>query len=381
MEANEFILDASFSPDGLQVAAAVSLAVSSTERTDQSKEHPGKLLFWDWRTGMLQHEPLSLPAEPRGLDYSPDGRQLAVISTDGELRLIDPTTGKAIRQWQAHPPHLRNDNHTNNGTVRFSPDGRSLLTFGTPTNSVRVWNATTAQLRHEFKHKNRCLGVRFSADGKLIATAGVDNLVCVWDFATGEQLGSIPHPDRTYTAQFSPEGQHLLTACRDGMARLWDWRAGRLVCPPFEHEHEVHAVAFMPDGRHVLSASDDEVLKIWEWRTGKPVCPPLALGGVGLSLAVTPDGRRVACGGFMKELRVFHLDDWLVPSALEPDDLCAWGEIVSGQRIEDGGGVTNLTAEQWQERWQAFRRRHPDWGTLAPPKGAVRSGRGRDPSP
>jgi WD40 repeat protein/serine/threonine protein kinase len=359
LEANGYILDAAFSPDGLQVAAAVSLAVSSAERRDQYKQHPGKLLFWDWRTGKLQHEPFSLPSEPRGLDYSPDGRQLAVISTDGELRLIDPTTGKAIRQWQAHPPHLRNDNHTNNGTVRFSPDGRSLLTFGTPTNSVRVWNATTAQLRHEFKHKNRCLGVRFSADGKLIATAGVDNLVCVWDFATGEQLASFPHPDRTYPAQFSPDGQHLLTACRDGMARLWDWRAGRLVCPPFEHEHEVHAAAFTPDGRHVLSASDDGILKVWEWRTGKPVCPPFALGGAGLSLAVTPDGKRVAVGGFMKELPVFRLDDWLTPAPLEPDDLCLWGEIVSGQRIETGGGVTNLTADEWLLRWRDFRARHP----------------------
>jgi hypothetical protein len=95
-----------------------------------------------------------------------------------------------------------------------------------------------------------------------------------------------------------------------------------------------------------------------EWRTGKPVCPPLALSGAGLSLAVTPDGHRVVCGGFMKELSVFRLDDWLAPAPLELDDLCDWGEILSGQRIEEGG-VTNLTAEEWLERWQAFRRRHP----------------------
>jgi WD40 repeat protein len=146
------------------------------------------------------------------------------------------------------------------------------------------------------------------------------------------------------------------------MARLWDWRAGRLVCPPFEHDHEVHAAAFTPDGRHVLSVSDDGSLKVWEWRTGKLVCPPLAAGSVVLSLAVTPDGRRVACGGFMNELSVFSLDDRLAsaPAPLKPDDLCVWGEIVSGQRIEPGGGVTNLTAEEWLKRWQAFRQRSPE---------------------
>jgi hypothetical protein len=95
----------------------------------------------------------------------------------------------------------------------------------------------------------------------------------------------------------------------------------------------------------------------------------LALGGAGLSLAVTPDGRRVACGGFMNELPVFHLADWLTPAPREPDDLCLWGEIVSGQRIEADGGVTNLTAEEWLARWREFRRRHPDSGRAEPGHG------------
>ena len=83
---------------------------------------------------------------------------------------------------------------------------------------------------------------------------------------------------------------------------------------------------------------------------------------------MTSDGTRVAVGGFMKEPPVFHLDDWLAPAPLEPNDLCALGEIVSGQRIEAGGGVTNLTAEEWLERWHDFRGRHPEMvPTLADP--------------
>jgi WD40 repeat protein len=363
LEAKGLILDTAFSPNGHQVVAAVSRAASRQERSGEraipAGQQPGQLLLWDWRAGQFQHEPLPLPSEPRQLDYSPDGRQLAVICANGELVVIDPAKGTPLRQWQAHPPFLGYRAYVNNGAVRFSPDSLSLLTFGTDTNSVRVWDVATGQLLQELKHKGNCLDVQYSPDNRLVATAARDHRVCIRKLATGEQLASLAHADLTMTARFSPDGQHLLTACRDGMARLWDWRAGRLVCPPFEHEHEVHAVTFTPDGRHVLSASDDGVLKIWECRTGKPICPPLALGGAGLSLVVTPDGRRVACGGFLKELPVFHLDDWLAPSALEPDDLCLWGEIVSGQRIEDGGGVTNLSAEEWLERWRPFRQRHP----------------------
>jgi WD40 repeat protein len=275
--------------------------------------------------------------------------------------VIDPATGKALPPWQVHPPHLDINKYFNNGAVRFSLDSRRLLTFGTDTNSVRVWDAVTGRLCHELKHEDRaCYDVRFSPDGRLVATAALDNRVRVWQLVTGERLADLVHPDWAFTAPFSPDGRYLLTACRDHMARLWDWRAGRLVCPPFEHEHEANAVAFTPDGRHVLSAGKDKALRIWEWRTGKPVCPPLALGGAGLSLAVTPDGRWVACGGQMNALPVFHLADWLTPATLEPDDLCVWGEIVSGQRVEDGGGVTNLTAEEWLQRWRDFRGRHPE---------------------
>jgi hypothetical protein len=76
-------------------------------------------------------------------------------------------------------------------------------------------------------------------------------------------------------------------------------------------------------------------------------------------LAVSSDGRRVACGGFMKALSVFHLDDRLTPRNLSPDELCSWGEIVSGQSVEDGGGVTNLTSEEWLKRWREYRQRPP----------------------
>jgi hypothetical protein len=44
------------------------------------------------------------------------------------------------------------------------------------------------------------------------------------------------------------------------------------------------------------------------------------------------------------------------------------GEIVSGQRIEAGGGVTNLTAEEWLARWRGFRSRHPTYHTMDPMK-------------
>src|SRR5262249_54931996 len=101
LAADGFLLDAAFSPHGLQVAVAVSWSPSWGERAAHPGEQPGQILLGDWGAGQLGHEPLPLPSEPRSLDYSPDGQQLAVLCAKGELVVTDPATGKALRQWQA----------------------------------------------------------------------------------------------------------------------------------------------------------------------------------------------------------------------------------------------------------------------------------------
>jgi hypothetical protein len=127
-------------------------------------------------------------------------------------------------------------------------------------------------------------------------------------------------------------------------------------------------VAFAPNGRWVLTGSDDGILRIWDWRTGKPVAPARSTGGMVLSLAVTPDSHYAVVGGFMDALRVFHLGELSQRLEFDADDLCTWAELVCGQRVQEGGGVTNLTAEEWLQRWRDFRRRHPSY----PPLGDTR---------
>ncbi len=68
---------------------------------------------------------------------------------------------------------------------------------------------------------------------------------------------------------------------------------------------------------------------------------------------------RLVVGGFLNALQVIHLGDLSARNELDADDLCTWAELVSGQRVHEGGGVTNLTADEWLQRWRAFRRRHP----------------------
>jgi WD40 repeat protein len=400
-----FILDGAFSPDGRQTGLLVSPrsmkppGVDSVARTVglmgaplgeglflaaselipnvqyaatlDGSSRPGQLQLWDWQNGKQLFAPLALPSEPRCLDYSSDGKTLAVICSGGQLFLVDPDSGRVQRQWQARPNSPWNRWYKNNGMVRISPDSRSVLVFSTE-NVVRVFDLATGRPRYApLQHQDQCNDIRFSPDGRLVSTASYDNTVRVWDLETGQPVSApLRHPDWVFNAPFSPDGRYLLTAGRDGTARLWDWQSGREVWA-FPHGHEMHAVAFTPDGRWILTASDDMALRVWESVTGKPVTPPLMAGGMGLTIEVTPDGRHAVVGGFISPvsklkgtnywLNVFDLGDLAGDNTLDADDLVAWGELLSGQRVNKGAVVTNLSTEEWLQAWRVFRQRHPSY--------------------
>jgi hypothetical protein len=211
-----------------------------------------------------------------------------------------------------------------------------------------------------------------------MALASYDGSVRVRDLATGTVRAELPaHPDKVYSASFSPDGRLLVTACRDHAVRVWEWQAGRLACPPFEHDEDAMAATFTRDGRWVLSVSPgaevearDHAVRVadrdwrdlqwdgaraWDWRTGKPVTPALGLGGNRASLIVTPDGKHAVVGGYRAELAVLDLGE-LGRDDDDLDALCLWAELLAGQRLHEGGGTVNLSAAEWIQRWRDFRR-------------------------
>jgi serine/threonine protein kinase/WD40 repeat protein len=345
------LLNAAFAPDGKHVAlltGRMALPLSF-------------LQVLDWQTGKPAIKAVLLPSEGRCLDYSPDGERLAVICAAGQLLQIDPRRGELTNQWTVRPPANNASHYVHgNGAVRFGPDGKTLWIWGTePT--VRVLDSGTGIQRFTLVHGNTCHDVEFSRGGRYVATASFGKTANVWEYATGRAVAAtMVHPDWVFAAVFSPDGETLLTTCRDGMARVWDWKRGRLLSPPMAHSDEVHPAAFTPDGRWVVTASIDQTARVWDWRTGVPVSPPLPVGGKALSVVITPDNNHAVIGGFGTNLEVIRLGILYEQDHESLEDLSVWGELLSGQRVHEGGGVTNLTGVEWLQRWQAYRRRHPD---------------------
>ena len=97
------------------------------------------------------------------------------------------------------------DGHT--GTVRgadFSPDGKTLATVG-DDGQLRLWDVATGKPGPLAKLPKGIGSVQYSRDGKRLVTAGTDHVVRLWDAATAKEVMAFSgHTGALYVAAFTP---------------------------------------------------------------------------------------------------------------------------------------------------------------------------------
>jgi WD40 repeat protein len=174
-------------------------------------------------------------------------------------------TGRPVRQLSPAGPVTQ---------LLFPPrsDGRLLAvaTLESGDSQARIWNLTTGLPAGDpMRHEATINGVRFSPDGRTVVTASYDNTARLWKAETGEPIGEpMRHQGLVQSAEFSPDGQRLVTASQDGTARLWDARNGHEIGDPLRHDKPVRSAAWSPDGQRVVTLAADGVARLWDCPTG-----------------------------------------------------------------------------------------------------------------
>ncbi len=142
----------------------------------------------------------------------------------------------------------------------LSPDDQYIAAVGTTDGILRLWPLSKNQLVEkklvQWKaHSGPTRSIAFSPNGKLLATAGDDNIAPakLWDLSGKEQAQIIPSGQgRIEQVSFSPDGQLLATAGVDATARLWTLSGQQVAQFEVYRRNSgpwIRSVSFSPDGK------------------------------------------------------------------------------------------------------------------------------------
>ena len=190
-----------------------------------------------------------------------DGSRFA-LATDDLIEIFNPGSGDLIDSFKT-PVQARN--------VEFSPDGKVLAICGAH-GSAALWDIAGRRVAQMLKgHKTTISSLRFSPDQKTIATSSWDGQARLWDAATGKQLTILAgHKAGLLSCLFSPDGRTLVTGSDDRTMRFWNVATFREIAS-FQMAGSVFFLGFSPDGQILAANNTDKYLRAWHGQTLKDI--------------------------------------------------------------------------------------------------------------
>ena len=275
---DQSVVSVEYSPDGRQIAMGCGEGMIKIVDTETEKE---TILIegegWD-RSLVLS------------LAFSPDGKRLISGGYDRMVRVWDTNTGKELTTLTGHPAGI---NH-----VVFSPDGQRIASTAYGGQS-RVWDPSEERERKVLKggHTGLVRGVVFSPDGKRLFSASMDKTIKMWDVSKGEMIHTFSgHEDSIWSLAISPDGRHIVSGSGDNSIRIWDVASGEQVRKITGHDGAVYSVAFSTDSKRFISGGGDNTIRIWDIDSGEQVRKISGHKYGVASVAFSPDGRCIVSG-------------------------------------------------------------------------------------
>jgi WD40 repeat protein len=310
-----------------------------------------RVLQWDLATGRAQPCLFPGPLQPNAddewwnpSDLAPDGKSVAfmpqVWDKQGKslfvIRLVDTASGAQTGLLVGHKGHA--------GLVRFSPDGKRLVSSG--EDGVILWEiATRKELRRYKGHRSPA----FSSDGRVLAAfEPARGTIDFWDAATGNEVAH--WQDRKLERQgplvFSPDLAHVAVGdVFEASVTIRSMKTGEEVRffhgkPPVQETRRLGRPTptmldpvFSRTGRIVATVMLDGLVTLWDMLSGQVIRQFDTGQGELSAVAFVPGDRVLVTGGVDSSILLWDLTgffkygEWAPPAMTPADRLAYWSDI------------------------------------------------------
>ncbi|MEW5682636.1 MAG: hypothetical protein AB1780_09635 [Pseudomonadota bacterium] len=247
------------SSDNLVFSLAISHNNSHVLTADQQT-----YALWHIATGENQGYWKLDTATVRDVAVSDNGAHLLIGKSDGGVQHITLSSGRRL-EFLGHTERIN--------SVAMSPNGRYALTGGNDY-KAHLWDTQSAQIIYSFSHPSRVTKVALDPKARYAFTADSQDLAQIWDIQTGQLVSKLQFIARQQVfsaVRFSSDGKYLATGAPTRKLALWDvqsgaelqqWQVG--VKPDSRPPSAVvHAVAFLGDTQ-LISESSSGIAEVWE---------------------------------------------------------------------------------------------------------------------
>jgi WD40 repeat protein/serine/threonine protein kinase len=268
-----------------------------------------RVQVWDAVTGTVQY-PIAgrFPTGDLGPLFSPDGQWL-ITAERPVVKVRQASDGREVFSLATGPDTT---------ILAISADGRLLATAALD-DAIQIWDLSTRRQQRTLQGSGGILRVvAFSPNGGIVAGAGDDTNVHIWDLAAGTHRVLHGHTSGVNYLEFSPDGRRLLTHAHDDTVHLWDVVSEttfRRLRASWSGSEEFH-----PDGRHVTIAVEESenrwTVRTIDMRSGRQAGKPESCSATWVLVRYSPDGE---CHFILCRDNVVYLRD---PATGEERALC-----------------------------------------------------------
>lgn len=150
--------------------------------------------------------------------FSPNVKFILTHDSENEIMIWD-YNGNVIQAL--------NMTDLNVAYATFSPDGNKLV-VRLKDYSAMLWDIENDKFIPLKGHTAPISFIEFSQDGNTIATCSEDQSIRLWDLQGG-CMGIINHNDHTLSVRFSPDGKYLATGHGKGTVNIWKIDLGKSI--------------------------------------------------------------------------------------------------------------------------------------------------------